>query len=279
MKVIVNSLPKSGTHVISRILDLSGFSQNKVNFDASLLRRTSRNTIKNLVKWYKQDRQGQGYWIDLDLDKRNIKERFFVNLISNFKENSYSMAHLPFSEKIELCLKKNKVKVIYIIRDPRDVAVSHFYHHLKDDKYQGYKLMNNLKDHKQRLMLSMKGFRHNSEYATSALRERIDNSKGWFFSCSNNILPIKFEDIIGVQGGGSDFRQKEVLLTIEKFLGLKKNHLVNQKDKIFYKKSETFRKGCISDWIGHFDNESKEYIKKELGEVIVELGYESDYDW
>ena len=40
-----------------------------------------------------------------------------------------------------------------------------------------------------------------------------------------------------------------------------------------------YRKGVADDWKNHFTERDKEIYKEEAGELLIRLGYEKDYDW
>jgi sulfotransferase 6B1 len=44
-------------------------------------------------------------------------------------------------------------------------------------------------------------------------------------------------------------------------------------------KSPTFRKGQAGIWKKEFDEEIKNHFKNVAGGLLIELGYEKDYDW
>lgn len=279
MKIIANSLPKSGTHVLTRILDLAGFSENKLHFSGSLTRNRNKNIVKKMNNFLQTTfDEKKGYCIDLDED-RYLKERYLNKYLKQFDENTYSQGHMPYSKKLEKFFEEKEIKIIYIIREPRDVLVSHFHHHDRDKNYDGHYLMKNQTSTKEKLLLSLKGFNLNTNNPTLSLKDRVNRSKGWYFSKSLNICSVKFEDIIGEKGSSSEKKQIETLEKIENFLGLEKNTLVGQRDKVFYKKSETFRKGKVNDWINYFDDDIKAFVKKDISDLLIELGYENDDQW
>ncbi len=39
------------------------------------------------------------------------------------------------------------------------------------------------------------------------------------------------------------------------------------------------RKGIVGDWKNYCDDEVREVLKNELGETLIELGYEQGLDW
>ncbi|GAB6045607.1 hypothetical protein JCM11957_12050 [Caminibacter profundus] len=275
MKIIANSLPKSGTHVLVRILELIGLKANKIHFSGSLIRRTSSNPLKNLIKYLKVINCNQGVKIDLDIE-HCIKTKYFEKLLINFPENTFSQAHMPFDDKIIKYLEKYNIKMIYIIRDPRDVLVSHFHHHLRDKGYEGHYLMKKLKSDKDRIIASLHGFNQGTQFETAPLKKRLKNSIPWYFIKSPFVFSLKFEDIIGEKGGGDKEKQLYTLKKLERFLEIDENYLVNRKDSIFFEKSSTFRKGQIGDWKNYLDEDIYKLIYDEIGEFIEILGYDND---
>lgn len=274
MKIIANSLPKSGTHVLTRVLDLAGLIENKMHFSGSLVRQASKNPIRNLIKSNKISYDLEdSVPVDLDIQVY-LKEKHFRKMLNEFPDNTYSQGHLPYSDKTVKLLEQYNVKMIYIIRDPRDVLISHFHHHFRDKHYEGYSLMNSLDNNKDRILLSLYGFNENNvARKISSLRDRVINSMEWYRSNSDLILPLKFEEIIGSKGGSEDTLQIKSLSKIENFLNLKEGTLINQRNDIFYTNASTFRKGKINDWKNYFDQDIKNQVYAEVGDILTELGY------
>ncbi len=279
MKIIANSLPKSGTHVLTRILDLAGFTENKLHFSGSVTRNRNKNIIKRINNYIQTSfNSKEGFCIDLDED-RYLKEKYLNKYVDLFNENTYSQGHMPYSEKLEKFFEEKNIKILYIIRDPRDVLISHFHHHDRDENYDGHTLMKKQNSLKEKLLLSLNGFNLNTNNPTLSLKDRVNRSKDWYFTNSDNVCSIKFEDIIGEKGASSNKKQIESLGKIETFLELPENTLVKQRDNVFYRKSETFRKGKVNDWVNYFDDEIKSLVKKNIGQQLIELGYENDHQW
>ncbi|PHR84385.1 MAG: hypothetical protein COA59_07240 [Colwellia sp.] len=279
MKVLANSLPKSGTHVLTRILDLIGFEANSLHFSGAITRNRSNNPIKIIKNRIETTLNvSEGFCLDLDED-RFLRNKYFAKLINSFADETYSQAHIPYSIELENEFEKNDIKILYIIRDPRDVLISHFHHHHRDENYDGHKLMNLQTNDKDKILLSLNGFNLNTYNPTLPLKERIERTKGWYFTKSKNVCSVKFEDIIGVKGLSSEEKQIETIKKIEDFLEINDSSLLKQKDKIYYEKAETFRKAKINDWKNYFDEEIKVLVKNSMGDYLIELGYENDLNW
>lgn len=94
-------------------------------------------------------------------------------------------------------------------------------------------------------------------------------------------MTIRFEDLIGSSGGGSDKKQIETVNAIVKHIGieLSQEEIQQIAAKSFFTGSRTFRKGHIGDWRNHFTEEHKQIFKEVHGDTLIKLGYEKDYDW
>jgi hypothetical protein len=65
---------------------------------------------------------------------------------------------------------------------------------------------------------------------------------------SNNVLKIKFGDLIGSKSGGSDKAQRETLEKICTKLNIPFNKIERVANKLFGADSNTFRLGQINSW-------------------------------
>jgi len=94
-------------------------------------------------------------------------------------------------------------------------------------------------------------------------------------------LTIRFEDLIGSAGGGSDKKQIQTVASIVKYLGINLSDKVIEEiaAKTFYPGARTFRKGQIGDWRNYFTEEHKQAFKEVKGDILIRLGYEKDCDW
>lgn len=177
--------------------------------------------------------------------------------------------HIHFSEASAQNLEKNNFKGIFIYRDPRDKIVSAAYWILKHPhliKAYGYSL--NKKPTVQELITKL----------IPTTKVEYNQYKGWlkvpfFYS-------FKFEDLVGQKGGGDDAKQREVIFKICKHLEINPEvELIDNCLKNFYGKSYSFREGKIGGWKKHFTKNHLNIAKKELGALLIELGYEKDLNW
>lgn len=94
-------------------------------------------------------------------------------------------------------------------------------------------------------------------------------------------LTVRFEDLIGHDGGGNKKSQLQTAASVIRHLGLDlpQYRIEEIARKTFSTGSKTFRKGQIGDWRNHFNEDLKRCCKESLGPILIELGYERDDDW
>lgn len=247
-KVLINSLPKSGTFLLRRALSL----------------------LPNFApRWSLHG---------LDANNPNLLRK-----LRGIRQGQYASAHLYWSQELVDILTSDNIRTIFIIRDLRDVAVSLAFYladpnsqHLLQDYFAS------LESDSKRLTEVILGAK-NQLYSDCPNPKSLGEFGMAFLPWFNepNCLVVRFEDLIGNSGGGSDQRQNESLQAIINHLeiDISKEKTSQLAQQLFFKNSQTFRKGKIGDWQNWFTLEHKQIFKEFAGEALIELGYESSYSW
>lgn len=274
MKVIANSLPKSGTHLIARALELAGFEQIHRGLTGALIRPTSKNPLKNmrLNSTCRSNGDEESYSIDLDDLNNKITKQVLDEYLSTIRDGQFVTSHIPYSYKLDCYLYDLGFRMIYIVRDPRDVLVSLYHYHLKDFKpYSRVLVRLSIEQGLNKIYEGMttKGAR------LSPLAHRVRNSIGWL--SSPNVLPIRFEDLIGEKGGASSKVQCATIDSILEFLSLEKSVLAKEiQDKVFDVGSQTFNKGKIRQYPEILQNYQIARLEGDLVNEMNLLRYTND---
>lgn len=247
-KVLINSLPKSGTFLLRRALNLL------------------------------PDFNSRWSYHGLDAKEPNLYRK-----IKKIRQGQYASGHLYWSEQLTDLLVTNNIRTVFIIRDLRDVAVSlAFYLTKKKSQHRLQKYFASLESNDRRIMeviLGADGQLYSDCPGKKSLGEFGMAFLPWLDE--PNCLTVRFEDLIGNAGGGSDKKQRESLQAIVNHLNinLSPDETTQLSQKLFFKKSRTFRKGTIGDWLNWFNAEHKKVFKELAGEALIEFGYEDGYDW
>ncbi|MEM8677104.1 MAG: sulfotransferase domain-containing protein [Cyanobacteria bacterium P01_G01_bin.67] len=247
-KVLINSLPKSGTFLLRRALSILP------NF-------APRWSIHGL-----------------DAGEPNLNRK-----IQNIRRGQFASGHLYWSEELTDLLVTNNIRTIFIIRDLRDVAVSlAFYLANKKSNHHLYDYFASLESNDDRLMEVILGAKQQL-FSDCPTPKSLGEFGMAFFPWLKepNCLAVRFEDLIGSAGGGDDQKQiesfREIINYLELDISAEKTAQLSQ--KLFFQNSHTFRKGKIGDWQNWFTAEHKRVFKEFAGKALIEFGYEDDDDW
>lgn len=238
-RILVNSIPKSGTHLLSEVIINMGFKH------AGQINYAEIDGVPSRV---------------LTMDEIEQKIHFL-------KKGRYLIGHKYFDEDFSKILKKNKISHLFIVRDPRDVAVSKAFYFPKRPEHELNSHFLGLNE-RERFIASINGVPGRMR----SVAEIYNIFLPWL--SENDCLTVKFEDLVGNQGGGNDEKQSETLRRIAVHLGIPfdESELKEIAFKSFNKNSGTFRKGQIGDWVNWLDDETLSLLKKDAS-IFKEYGY------
>ncbi len=239
-KLLVNSIPKSGTHLLAKVINNMGFKH------AGQINHPEINNVPS---------------------HRLLTMEEIEQKMKSLKKGRYVVGHKSFDEDFDKLLRKNKFSHILIVRDPRDVAVSKAFYLLKKPEAALHAHFTGLSE-RERFIACINGVPERMR----SIAEIYNIFMPWLNESS--CLMIKFEDLVGSQGGGSDEKQSETLGHISGHLGLSfdESKLKEIALKSFNKNSVTFRKGKIGDWANWLDDEMLSILKKDEA-VFQKFGY------
>ncbi|MBE9127549.1 MULTISPECIES: sulfotransferase domain-containing protein [unclassified Coleofasciculus] len=198
--------------------------------------------------------------------------------LPKIRQGQYIATHLYWSQELVDALKSANIRNLFIIRDLRDVAVSRAYYHTYSlSSHPAFTYLNSLKSDADRLMVAIRGI-NKPGMGFCSIGDWARGYAPWWDEPT--CLTIRFEDLIGRFGGGSDEKQVQAVRAIASYLGMEvsENQINEIASKAFFKNANTFRKGQIGDWKNHFSEEHKRAFKEVAGEAIIKYGYADGYD-
>lgn len=253
--VFANSLPKAGTNLLSRAL--------------SFVPPAYRVPVRTLsVPRFSSDR--------------------IERIIRGLKRNQIVTAHVGFQESLAVALRESGVRHILIFRDPRDVLVSAAYYIGEMDRdHAGYSLLSKMTlPERIDFLLARHDIRDPkiddlSRSHSHALNfpDEVSSFVKWL-PC-DDVLLVKYENLVGPGGGGKMDLQVEELSRMAAFLAwdVKLERLEAIAARLYYTKAKTFRKGALGAWREVLSVEQVGAVKAAFGNDIVRLGYERNCDW
>jgi hypothetical protein len=244
---IIHAIPKCGTHYIERTIHLMTNQQIAV---------------------------------------RNITTNNLQQACSN---NQIIRIFSPYSTQSANILKFAEHKIISLVRDPRDALISHAFYMRSFADRPGDKTKRDF-------------FNVGVDYDTLTFEEQIDSlitggeysqsyiqyyldRLGW--ALSKHSLTIKYEDLVGVAGGGHDELKKDAVLKIIEYIHLditdeKLQFVLDNMYVDFGEKTlddKVFERSSIGNWRKFLSRKQIKLIKKKIGKEIIQLGYEKNNNW
>ncbi len=179
----------------------------------------------------------------------------------------------------QIALTEKKIIHYFIYRDPRDVIISEVYY-LSNQNYwhRLHKYFKQLNTMDEKIAFGINGFDNNhSPYDYPNIAERFSRYRGWLNN--KNVYAIKYEDLLPGNRMNSIKGIAEYYLSIVE-IDVDINEIVrNLEASINPEESHTFRQGGSGGWKNEFSEQNKKIFKEIAGDLLIELGYESDYDW
>jgi hypothetical protein len=266
-RVLVNSLPKSGTHLLGSILTVMGLTYQK----PVLARNMSYHPISWAWFWDRRSCKlgiGQPHSVPLGAI------RF---LLGRLRKGCYVLGHIPYQECVDRLLQELDIPSFFVIRDPRDVVVSQVHYYLDTRSHYLHPVYRDLHTDSERFIAAIRGIQE-ANLEVYGIGRKLEISVGWLES--GHVAVLRFEDLIGEAGGGTQDAQVTSICKIGEHLGLSLDpEQAAQIGRQAFGHGRTFRKGQVAAWRDVFDQYIREVFRQEAGEYLIKLGYESGSEW
>jgi sulfotransferase 6B1 len=236
--VLLDSVPKAGTHLLERALCLHP--------------RLYRAILPTL-------------------DGPKVRRHGgFEKIVQGLRPGQLLVAHLPFRPEWGEVLAAAGVRTLVMVRDPRDVAISEAHFIAGQPDHWMHEAFRAAPDTRSRIWLAINGVGE-----LPSLSQRFPPHMAWRDA---GALMVRFEDLVGPEGGGSLDVQLGTLRRIYEHVGLPLDDqlLLRIRDGLFSDRSPTFRRGAIGQWRAAFDEETTELFNREAGDLLPVLGYSAD---
>jgi hypothetical protein len=187
------------------------------------------------------------------------------------------MLHDPPFERIDGAFLREwaetgQPRVIYNYRDPRDVLLS-FVNYLCGATGRGFGRFNEFQTF-SRTLLSLPDTRSRLLYAIEdpSFPGHDAFKQGIWLLRHPNVCKVRFEDLVGPNGGGTESAQLETVAAVLAHLGIEDDPRTHAA-RLFNPQAFTFYRGQIGAWREFFDHELIQLFKKEFQGVVEAYGY------
>lgn len=241
-KVLINVLPKNGTHLLLNLLDaLPGYGY-------------------------------QGVDIDLADEARALR------VLTQMQPGEVVKAHLPWRESLEAAIARNGIRMLSMDRDPRDNVVSLVHYLIKHPQHPLHAAYARLADFDQRLLGTIAGFEHQGQRVIRDIGSRLRDWQRWR---ELGVLHLRFEELIGGADAQAQAAQQGAVRQVLDQLDLDpaRLDLPAIQRSIFDPTAHSFRSGRSGGWREVFQPHHVAAFKTSANWALLELGYETDEDW
>jgi hypothetical protein len=224
---------------------------------------------------------------DGESGERRTKNEILKDL-NRLLPGDIAYGHLYAIPEIIDFMCKQGVASYFILRDPRDVVVSHVHYItvMETNHINHHYFSEVLQNDDERIKASIKGVRKDewqdmqdaaSNLGLPDIRERFSPYIDWLNH--PQVLILHFEDFI-------TNRQTSIVQVLDHAVKRgfvltfpQETSIQNLVESIDPGRSPTFRSGKIGGWRTAFNEEHKELFKHVAGDLLVQLGYEEDLLW
>lgn len=251
--LFANSFPKSGTHLLTQVL--AGFSQIGPFVETGLPALTMFEGTTGA--------------------SRPVED--LVRQLNLLQPGDIRYGHLHAEPRILDALCRSGIAPFFILRDPRDVVVSHvFYVTELEPNHSLHQHFTDLPDFDARLNTSILGL-PDADFDFPDIRGRFEPYIGWLER--SEVLVLKFEDFLTDQQQTLRRVLDHVVARGFTFVGDRDHAMQTLAAVIDPQRSPTFRSGRSGGWRERFTPAHKDLFKQVTGDLLVRLGYEEGHDW
>lgn len=263
-KVLVNGIAKSGTHLLKKIVSLAGYQQHPFCLGAAHANRA-------VVAFSEAHESVLGPGIDIGAaDPTPMHELLLRQLIRAMPPGFVFNGHCAFDPALARLLAEEKVKIIGILRDPRDIAVSLVRYLIRHQHPAAQGLTEESLLHEVLNGLVLNPVPRVNPRVTRNLAESCEAFLPWMNY--PDTLTVRFEDLVGAEGGGDEDVQLAAIQCVLAFLGKDIARADAIRGKAFGG-TRTFSGGQIGGWRSVFSQEHRLKAEKVFGAYLRTTGY------
>lgn len=251
---LLNSIPKAGTHLAERVLHLHP----ETKFSAVHL--VPDDFAEGLATT-----AGEAPLPDKDRLERAILR---------CAPGQYMTGHWPWDPQLHALLRKHLMGFAFVVRDPRDLVVSHVDYVTKRPDHFLHARYRSFETDEDRLLTTIRGCPPVGEWrGLVPLSRRLEDFIGWV-EVGSSI--IRFEDLVGPQGGGTLERQRTSIRTLLEALELDASPALLDRiaATLWDPGSMTFSSGTVGRWRTRFTKPVTAAFGECAGSWMSALGYD-----
>ena len=263
-KAFVNSLPKSGTNLLAKCLTLFGYKERGHISAGCVLDRRLGSIIRRIL-WRPDE---NNYLVGINSPVA-VRKSAIDSILGKIKEGEFLTAHVGYRDDFLSSVIKHGFVPIQVIRDPRAVLASFVPYVMKDQSHFLHNSFKSLSVY-DRYKGVLEGISLNGSTLAS-LRTCCLSLDPWVNS--KDVLCIKFEDMVGAMGGGSNDKMIHALELLANRLELPLDSISQVAENLYGPGRHTFRKGKVDSWKEEIPAALQSEVARQIGDILEKWGY------
>ncbi len=281
--IVCITMPKCGTHLLLKCISLFESPGLTTNYDGidNIKPSAFAEALYKRVNQYDPPHHFKGR---LHTPTVGPFPKILATTMKNTKDRLF-WSHWPYTQEAAKFLDNKTIANFFVIRDPRAMLVS-MAHMVKDSWHGEHANIEDIVwdfiDGRQKNFIRW-GVTVHEAYPLIWELGVTDFYKLYLpWMHAKNFYTVRFENLIGNKGGGSDELQLQEIKNIATHAGvtLPLEKIITIRDQLFGG-STTFREGKTDGWKKLFSPEMKVAYKKAPGatQLLIDLGYEANDQW
>jgi len=189
--------------------------------------------------------------------------------LENLSDGTFITAHVGYRDDLLETILRLDIVPIQVVRDPRAILASFVPYILNDRKHFLHTAFQNM-DNVTRYQSVLDGVMLD-KLELRSLRKCCLALDPWTRSAKT--LRIRFEDIVGARGGGSDSKRDCILEQLKETLDRPADKRESVRDGLYGPGRHTFRKGQIDSWRDEIPPAVLNRVSEELADILDDWGY------
>lgn len=263
--VLLNSLPKSGTHLMIRLLEeLPGLTRIRSQLAPRARGRYLAGPDEPVI--------------DIGIGSPvSVSRAKVVRTLRRLPRGAFMTAHVGYEPELAEDLAAGGVRVLVMVRDPRDVAVSAARYLASSTGHRLHERFAAMGE-ADRLLAVIVGVDDPNGPGLRDLRQRVTAITAW--KGQPHVAVVRFEDLVGPRGGGRSDAQAAAISAVAAHLGIELSAAeVRGVAGRIYGGTPTFREGMRGTWQAHFGPVHRAAAAALVGDLLSDMGYEADGRW
>lgn len=192
--------------------------------------------------------------------------------------SGYVSGHAAFSPHYSAILHSEQYRTIQVVRHPCAVLAS-WANYIAEPGYywrDAQRVFARLSTNERVRLMLYGGFLNETDTRIyyRSFREVWNQVQGWVGP--DDVLILKYEDLVGSRGGGNDELQRATICKMMRHVGMDVNDSeIHRIAENLYGGTHTFRQGTIEGWRKHIDADLENQVYEQLQDlpVIIKLQY------